>query len=624
MYLLNTGALEIKARTKLGNQEKTVATKFVSKRNLEFLLYEVFDAEQLVSYPYYADHNRKVFDMVLDAALKLAQKLLQPTLEEMDRTPPALVDGKVRVHPSVATFLKECGEGGWIASSFPAIHGGEQLPIIIGILYRYIFAAANYSASVYPGLCAGAAHLITSFGSQDLVDTYVPNLLDGRWQGTMALTEPQAGSSLTDINTTAIPDAGGFYRIHGQKVFISAGDHDCAENIIHLMLAKIEGAPPGIKGISLFVVPQQRLDAEGRLIPNDITVSQIFHKLGYRGAPITELSIGESNDCHGYLIGEPHRGLTYMFQMMNEARIDVGIGATGIASAAYYAALAYAAQRPQGRKLTAKDPSLPQIPIIEHADVKRMLLFQRAIVEGSLALIFQCCLYDDLHKVTTGEQQEKFGLLLDILTPVAKSYPSEMGILATSQALQCFGGYGYCEDFPVEQYYRDVRIHAIHEGTTGIQAMDLLGRKVLMHDGRATMLLMEEISRVIAEAQKIEHLDPYALQLSQALDKIQQVTMHLIGIAQTQGPEFYLADATLYLELFSIIMVAWQWLKQALAASKQLEADLSKAESAFYQGKMYTFQYFFGYELPKCAGLAERLLNQDGLTVNMKAADFND
>ncbi len=326
----------------------------------------------------------------------------------------------------------------------------------------------------------------------------------------------------------------------------------------------------------------------------------------------------------GYLIGEPHRGLSYMFQMMNEARIDVGIGATGIASAAYYAALAYAAQRPQGRKLSAKDPSLPQISIIEHADVKRMLLFQRAIVEGSLSLIFQCCLYDDLRKVTTGEQQQKFGLLLDILTPVAKSYPSEMGILAVSQALQCFGGYGYCEDFPVEQYYRDVRIHAIHEGTTAIQAMDLLGRKVLMHDGQATMLLIEEINGVIAQAQKVERLNPYANQLSQALEQSQQVTMHLIGIAQTQGPEFYLADATLYLELFGIVMVAWQWLQQALAASNRLEANLSKAEGAFYQGKLYAFQYFFGYELPKCAGLVERLLNQDGLTVNMKATDFND
>ncbi len=276
-----------------------MATKFVSKRSLEFLLYEVFNAEQLLTYPYYADHNRKVFDMVLDAALKLAQKVLRPTLEEMDRTPPALVNGKVQVHPSVAAFLKECGEGGWIASSFPAEHGGEQLPIIISVLYRYIFAAANYSASVYPGLCSGAAHLITSFGSQDLIDTYVPNLLNGKWQGTMALTEPQAGSSLTDIITTAVPHKDGSYRIQGGKLFISAGDHDGAENIIHLMLAKIEGAPPGIKGISLFVVPQQRLDAEGRLTPNDIIVSQIFHKLGYRGAPITELRIGENNDCHG-------------------------------------------------------------------------------------------------------------------------------------------------------------------------------------------------------------------------------------------------------------------------------------------------------------------------------------
>ena len=599
-------------------------TKFLSKRNLAFLLYEVFDAEQLLSYPYYGDHNRKTFDMVLDAAVKLAQKLLYPTLAEMDRNPPTLSGGKVAVHPSVSALLKACGEGGWIASGFPIEHGGEQLPVIVNVMVRYVFAAANYSASVYPGLCAGAAHLITSFGSQDLQDRFVPNMLDGRWQGTMALTEPQAGSSLTDINTTAVPAENGFYRMQGQKIFISAGDHDGAENVIHLMLAKIEGAPPGVKGISLFVVPQQRLAPDGHLIPNDITVSQIFHKLGYRGAPITELSIGEKNDCHGYLIGEPHRGLTYMFQMMNEARIDVGIGAAGIASAAYYAALEYATQRPQGRKVTAKDPALPQIPIIEHADVKRMLLFQRAIVEGSLALLLQCCLYDDLRRVTTGRQQEEYGLLLDILTPVAKSYPSEMGILAASQALQCFGGYGYCEDFPVEQYYRDIRIHAIHEGTTGIQAMDLLGRKVLMHDGRATMLLMAQVNQTVTAAREVAPLAPYADQLDQAVARLQQVTMHLIGIAQAQGPEFYLADATLYLELFGLVTIAWQWLRQALVAAEQVTRQPSRADNAFYQGKLYTCQYFFGYELPKSLGLAERLLNQDGLTVEMDTTSFND
>jgi butyryl-CoA dehydrogenase len=601
-----------------------MTAKFVSKRNVAFLLYDVLDAEQLIDHPYYADHSRKTFDMVTDAATKLAQKLLLPTLEEMDRNPPILVDGKVKVHPSVSTLLSECGEGGWIASSFPVEHGGEQLPVIMSVLVRYIFSAANYSASVYPALCSGAAHLITSFGSQDLIDTYVPKMLDGKWQGTMALTEPQAGSSLTDITTTAFPAKDGSYRIQGQKIFISAGDHDGTENVIHLMLAKIEGAPAGIKGISLFVVPRHRVSGDGVLKPNDITVSQIYHKLGYRGSPITELSIGENNDCHGYLVGEPHRGLTYMFQMMNEARIDVGVAATGIAAAAYYAALDYARQRPQGRKLTAKDPALPQIPIIEHADVKRMLLFQRAVVEGSLALILQCCLYDDLRNVSTGEEQDKFGLMLDILTPVAKSYPSEMGILAVSQALQCFGGYGYCEDFPVEQYYRDVRIHAIHEGTTGIQAMDLLGRKVLMHDGRAIMYLVEEINQAIAAARKIPQLQSYAEQLAKAVEKTQQVTMHLIGIAQQQGPAYYLADATLYLELFGIVMIAWQWLKQGLAASKKLDAQLTKSDKAFYEGKLFTLQYFFGYELPKTAGLTDRLLNQDGLTVDLQSSHFND
>jgi len=275
--------------------------------------------------------------------------------------------------------------------------------------------------------------LITSFGDQQLIETYVAKMLSGQWQGTMALTEPQAGSSLTDITTKAVPAADGTYRIKGRKVFISAGDHDGTENVIHLMLAKIEGAPAGIKGVSLFVVPKKRIATDGQLVANDIVVSQIFHKLGYRGCPITELTMGEKDDCHGYLVGEPHRGIMYMFQMMNEERIGVGTAAAAIASAAYYAALEYTRERPQGRRLTEKDPVVPQIPIIEHADVKRMLLFQRSVVEGSFALLLQCALYEDLITVTTDEtENEKYRLLLDLLTPVAKTYPAEMGIQATS------------------------------------------------------------------------------------------------------------------------------------------------------------------------------------------------
>jgi len=599
--------------------------KFISMRNLKFLLYEVFDVEALTRYPYFAAHNKKMFDLVLDAANKIGTKLLYPVFEEMDRQPPRFEDGQVKAHPQVAKILKEFGAGGWISARFPEEFDGDQLPLLAASACWLIFCGANYSAAAFPALSAGAARLITSFGNKQLIDTYVAKMLSGQWQGTMALTEPQAGSSLTDITTTAVSDADGTYRMKGRKVFISAGAHDGAENIIHLMLAKIEGAPAGIKGVSLFVVPARRIANNGKLVANDIVVSQIFHKLGYRGCPITELSIGEKDDCHGYLVGEPNRGIVYMFQMMNEERIGVGTAAAAIASAAYHAALEYTRERPQGRRLTEKDPGVPQIPIIEHADVKRMLLFQRSVVEGSFALLLQCARYEDLITVVTdAEERERYRLLLDLLTPVAKTYPSEMGILATSQAIQCFGGYGYCEDFPVEQLFRDIRIHTIHEGTTGIQAMDLLGRKLVMHEGRAGLLFIEELQKTIAAAKALPALEPLAVKLEETQQKLQEVTFHLLGVAGEKGPEVFLADGTLFLELFGIVAIAWQWLLQAVVAQKALQAKLSTAEKNFYTGKLYTCRYFFSYELPKIGGLADRLVEGNPVTMEMEAAFFND
>ena len=601
-----------------------MAERFVSERNLKFMLYEVFDLEDFTRYEYFQEHDKEIFDMVLETALKIGKDLLQPALGEMDKNPPEFVDGQVKVHPMVRTFMKECGEGGWIAAGAPFELGGQQLPLMLLAAFRFILSAANYSASVYPLLTTGAAHLIESFGAQEMIQTYLPKMYSGDWQGTMALTETQAGSSLADITTLAEPTDRGDYKIRGQKIFISAGEHDGVENVIHLMLAKIKGAPAGVKGISLFVVPNKRIEGDGQLVPNDVNVAGIYHKLGYRGSPITQLSLGERDDCRGYLVGEPHKGLSYMFQMMNEARIDVGLSAAAIASAAYYAALEYTRERPQGRRLSEKDPNLPPVPIIEHPDVKRMLLCQRAIVEGSLSLIFQCCEYADMARLSKGEEKERFSLLLDLLTPAAKTYPSEMGILSVSQGLQCLGGYGYCDEFPLEQFYRDARIHPIHEGTTGIQGLDLLGRKVIMKDGRALALFFEEVGRTLGAAEKIHVLQPYARRLREACAKLEEVTSHLVGIALKKDVERFLADATLYLEFFGIICVAWQWLLQALSIQKALEGDLSDRETLFYKGKFYTFRFFFHYELPKIEGLARRLLESDGLTVEMKEPFFAD
>jgi butyryl-CoA dehydrogenase len=601
-----------------------MAEKFISLRNLQFLLFEQLDVAALTQHPCFADHSRETFDLILETAMRMGRDLLLPALAEMDRKPPEFREGKVLVHPVVARVMKACGEGGWIGAQAPYELGGQQIPNTLMTAFRGIFAAANYSASVYPFLTTGAAHLILSFGSRELVETYVPPMFAGRWQGTMALTEPQAGSSLTDLTTTAAPTEEGFYRIKGQKIFISCADHESTENVVNLLLARIAGAPPGVKGISLFVVPKKRPDGAGGLTGNDVACIGIYHKLGYRGAPITQLAFGDNNDCRGWLVGEPNRGLRCMFQMMNEARIDVGMGAAAIASAAFLASLEYARSRPQGRPIAGKDPLAPQVPIIKHADVKRMLLFQRAVVEGSLALIFQCALYVDLAQVTQGDEKERYELLLDLLTPVAKSYPAEMGILSVSQGLQCLGGYGYCDEFPLEQYYRDVRIHPIHEGTTGIQALDLLGRKAVMKDGRALFLFLQELEQAVAAGRPLPECAPCAEALVRATETLKEVTTSLIGLAMKGEIERFLADATLYLELFGIVAVAWQWLLQGITAAKALAANPATADGDFYRGKVQTCRYFFAYELPKIQGLAARLKESgDGITLAMKPEWFD-
>ena len=600
-----------------------MAEKFYSERNLKFLLYEVLDVESLASIPYFEDHNREIYDMVLDTAGRMAKDVLRPYFQEMDQQPPVLDDCTIKVHPMVRGFLKECGEGGWIGAAASYDHGGQQLPVLLRAAGAFIWGAANFSAGAYPFLTSGAADLIETFGSEELQHTYIPKMFSGEWQGTMALTEPQAGSSLSDLTTIAEPTDDGHYTIKGQKIFISAGEHDAVDNVVHLMLAKIKGAPAGVKGISLFVVPKLRPEGDG-LVPNDLICAGTFHKMGYRGCPITQLSMGENGDCRGWLVGEPHKGLAYMFQMMNEARIGVGMQAASIASAAYYASLEYATERPQGRPIAAKDPTTPQVPLTRHADIRRLLLFQRAVVDGSLALLLCCSKLQDITRHGSGEEKERSSLLLDILTPIAKTFPSENGILSVSAGLQILGGYGYCDEFPLEQHYRDMRIHPIHEGTTGIQGMDLLGRKVVMKNGKALSIYMEEIDEAAGKAAADETLMPYGDRLRDAAGLLQNVTAHLAGRAMQGRIEPFLADATLYLEMFGLITIAWQWLLQGLSARKGLEGDPSDLERKFYDGKIHTMKYFFHYELPKINGLAVRLQDDLDLTVEMDEQIFVD
>ena len=590
-----------------------------SRRNLDFMLKEVLNVGELTKYPYFQDYTPDMFDMVLDTAEEIADKIMRPAYVDSDRKQPELINGQVKVHPAVKDYVKAMGESGMTGAMFKYEHGGQQLPTTVGAGSEFIRGAANNSFVMFTGLTAGSAHLILSFGTDELKEKFAARMISGEWTGSMCLTEPQAGSSLTDVVTMAYPQADGTYKIKGQKVFISAGDHDITDNIVHLVLARIEGAPLGTKGISLLVVPKFRDNGSGAYTEdNDVISTGIYHKMGQKGTPAMHLTFGDRDNSVGYLVGEPNQGLKYMFQMMNEARLGVGMGGTYIASAAYYASLEYAKERPQGRRLNNKNLEEGQTFIINHPDVKRMLLFQKAIVEGSLGLLLECYLWEDMITALgrDSEEAKPYQLMLDMMTPVAKTYPAEMGIKSVNEGLQVFGGYGYTEDFPLEQMARDVRIMTIYEGTTGIHSLTLLGRGITSNGGKAPQLLFGEIMKTIEESKTHDDLKQYAEKLEKELGRLQKVTMHLLGIAAKGDNEVFMADANLYMEMFGIVSVAWIWLKQGIVAKNALVTGSHEGdELAFYESKLHTMKFFFHYELVKTLSLAARLTDTEVLTI---------
>ena len=574
-------------------------------RDVDFLLYEVLRAQDLCELPAYADHSRETFELVLASARKLAREVLYPAFKPMDEAPPRLDAGQVRVHPAMREIWPRLVDLGLAAAARPSGVGGQQLPLTVATMAQGYLMAANAAAYGYLGLSSGAAHLLEAFAEPGLRETYMPRLYAGEWTGTMALTEPQAGSSLSDVKTRAAPTGDGDYRIAGNKVFISGGDHDLTPNIVHLALARIEGAPAGIKGVSLFCIPKKRFE-KGRLVDNDCTAAGVFHKMGWKGLPSIALNFGERGDCRGFLVGQANQGISYMFQMMNEARIMVGMNGVATASVAFHESLEYARTRPQGRPLAARDPAAPQIPIIEHADVRRMLLRQKAIVEGGLGLLAATARYADLAaQAAEPAQRQRAALLLDLLTPVAKSFPAERGFESNTLAVQIHGGYGYTSEYLPEAWLRDQKLNSLHEGTTGIQGMDLLGRKVVADSGGALAALGGEISAALDRAAQAGLPQTWQHQLAQAGQQIGELTLALAQRGLGGDREAMLLHSADFLELFSTVVIAWQWLLQAAAAQEGLRAEKADPSSAaFYQGKLCAAQYWFSTELPRIETLA--------------------
>ncbi len=589
-----------------------MANKYISIEHIKFLLYNVHNVQELFEKDYFSEYSRESVDMMIDSAKDFGDKELFPFFTEMDRQGVTYENGKVQVHPQVFKVFSELGASGWINATQPFESGGMQLPGMVANMVETIYIAANNSGIGYTMLTAGASRLITTFGNDSLIEKYATKMCEGKWQGTMALTEPQAGSSLSDITTKATRNTDSTFNISGQKIFISGGDYEGVENVVHLMLAKIEGAPIGARGISLFVVPKRRLTDAG-LEPNDVTTAGVFHKMGQNGYVTAHLMMGEKDDCIGYLVGEENKGLKYMFQMMNSARIEVGATGVAIASAAYYASLEYAQERSQGRNPASKDPADEPISILKHADVRRMLFAQKAMVEGSMSLLVQCSKYEDLIKTSEGEEQQNWHLLLELLTPIVKTYPTEKGIESVSNGLQCLGGYGYCVDFPLEQHYRDIRITTLYEGTTGIQSMDLLGRKILLNEGKAVKLLFVEINKTIDQAIKYDRLKIHTKSFHDLFTEYQGVMKKLVSKAQQGKVEEFLSDANLFMELSGIVVMGWQWLKLGVASIEGI--NTGKESSDFYESKLQTLKYYFAYEVPKSMGLISRLMDDEVITI---------
>ncbi len=569
----------------------------ISDRDVQFQLHEVADVLALCRLPAFAEHGAETFELFLRSARGLARNLLFPAYRPMDLEPPRFEHGRIHVHPSMRAIWAQMAELGVLSATRPHAVGGQQLPHTVAIVAEAYLMAANLGAYGYAGLTAGAAHLIEAFGDDWLRDTFMRRMYSGEWTGTMALTEPQAGSSLGDITTRATAAGDGTYRVHGHKIFISGGDHDIADNVVHLALARLDDAPPGVKGISLLAVPRRRFTADGELVDNDVHTAGLIHKVGWKGLPSLVINFGEQGDCHGWLVGQPHQGLAYMFQMMNAARIMVGVNGMATASVAYHEAIRYAQGRHQGRLPGARDPRAPQVAIVEHPDVRRMLLRQKAIVEGGLALLIHTARYADLAEHHDDpDERRRAQRLLDLLTPVAKSFPAERGFEANALALQIHGGYGYSSEYLPEAWLRDQKLNSIHEGTTGIHGLDLLGRRVFA-DG-AFLALADEWRRALADARDAGLSTTWLDDFDRAAHNIADLTLELARRGQAGEPEFMLRHSADFLELFSTIVVAWQWLRQASVAARALP-NAAANDRGFYEGKLCAAQYWFSTELPR-------------------------
>ncbi|MCI2285771.1 acyl-CoA dehydrogenase [Colwellia sp. MSW7] len=596
----------------------------MNERDLEFNLYELFDSESLLTRTRYQDHDRHTFNGVINTAKAIAEKHFLPIRQKLDTHQPTFDGKKVQLIPELKVAIAAVNESGIGSATADYELGGMQLPPIIASAAGAYLSVGGGVGIGYNMLTTANANLLEVHASDALIEKWVKPMREGRFMGTMAMTEPGSGSGLGDLSTKATKTEEGNYRITGSKIFISGGDHDLSENIVHLVLARVQGAPKGVKGISLFVVPKYLVNDDGSIgEDNEVALAGLFHKMGGRAQTSTALSFGEKNGSVGYLVGEENRGLQYMFHMMNEARIMVGTSGAVLAVAGYQYSVDYAKNRPQGRLPSCKDPLSPMVNIIEHADVKRMLLAQKSYAEGALSLVlYGTQLSDDSRTAKTQEQRQYAHTLLDFLTPIIKTWPSEYGPKANSLAIQVLGGHGYINEHPVEMFYRDNRLNPIHEGTTGMQSLDLLTRKVPMNNRQGYLATLDEIYKTIEQSKPYANLDEFSVQLATAVDTLKETTQSVLTAMSTKHIDLALANSVKYLALFGHVIIAWLWLKQGIVATKALAEQPHQEDKNFYQGKCQALQYFYRFELPKISLWAALLNSTDSSTYDMQVEWF--
>jgi alkylation response protein AidB-like acyl-CoA dehydrogenase len=574
------------------------------RRDIDFVLYEQLNAERLLKTDKYEGFNRKTLDMVVTEARNFALKEFLPTYAEGDREGVRLSNGAVTVPQCYKRAHKLYCEGEWLALTQKPEYGGQGLPHTFAqAVFEYLIGS-NYTLTMYGILACGSGKLIELYGSEKVKNLFLKNVYTGVWGGTMLLTEPQAGSDLGSITTEAIPNGDGTYSLKGSKIFISNGEQNLTENIIHPVLARLKGAPAGTRGISLFLVPKIWVNDDGSLGEfNHITCTGVEEKMGLHGSPTCSMALGEKGMCRGYLLGEENKGMAGMFQMMNDVRLEVGTQAFAHASAAYLYAVDYARQRLQGRKLGDADLASPQVPIIGHPDVRRMLISMKAYVDGMRSFTYYTAYCIDMAGCAPDEaERQRYKGLVEILTPVVKAYCSERGFDVCVQAMQVFGGYGYTRDYPVEQIVRDCKICSIYEGSNGIQAMDFLGRKLGMDKGRVFMALIAEMEKTVAEAKAHEELAPLADRLSAALTSFKE-TVALIGrLASSQDFNTAFLYAHPLMEVTGDLAMAWMLLWRAVVAVPRKD---DKKQAAFYTGQIKTAEYFILTALPVTLGKME-------------------